>query len=63
MGFTWEKIAMLARMNYGVQVDWDEGFFVCPNCGEPIYDCDWDACDLMDGNGNFICPVCEDIIE
>ena len=25
----------------------------CPECGEPIYECDWDADDLM------CCPVCD----
>ena len=63
MGKTWEKIAHLVSVNYGMQVDWEEGFFICPECGEPIYDDDWDASDLSDGLGNFMCPVCEAIID
>lgn len=59
----WEKMARLVEMNYGGYVDWEEGFFECPECGEPIYGCDWDASDLIDGLGNFICPVCESIID
>lgn len=59
----WEKMARLIEANYGGFVDWKEGFFECPECGEPIYECDWGASDLSDGLGNFICPVCESIID
>ena len=42
---------------YGVLVDLDEGFFVCPNCDEVIYFEDW-------GTGateNWtVCPICEE---
>lgn len=50
----WEKIALRLRRDYGVHVDWDERFFECPECGEPIYECDWRDGDICDG-----CPVCE----
>lgn len=59
----WDYIANLVEVNYGGQVDWEERFFVCPNCGEPIYECDWADSDFLDGNDNYICPVCEEIIE
>ena len=59
----WEKIAHLIEANYGGFVDWDEGFFICPDCGEPIYESDWDFNDLFDGDDNFICPICNFIIE
>ena len=49
----WEKIAIAIERTYGVQVDWDERFFICPECGEPIYECDWDADELI------CCPVCD----
>ena len=39
----WEKMAHLIEVNYGGHVDWDEEFFECPECGEPIYKCDWQA--------------------
>ena len=26
---------------YGVQYDREEQFVICPECGEPIYKCDW----------------------
>lgn len=59
---SWEAIAHLAYVNYGVQVDWDEGFFICPHCGEPIYECDWDLDDFFNGE-DYICPVCEETID
>jgi hypothetical protein len=32
----------------------EEGFFICPECGEPIYECDWD--EHPDWSE---CPICE----
>ena len=49
----WEKIANFVAQVYGVFVDWDERFFECPDCGEPIYECDWSDAELDH------CPVCE----
>lgn len=49
----WEKIAAMVEEIYGVFVDWDERFFICPECGEPIYESDWDDELLLDD-----CPVC-----
>ena len=51
---TWEKVANFCAQVYGVFVDWDERFFECPECGEPIYEDDWPADALKNG-----CPVCE----
>ena len=50
----WEKIALELERTYGVHVDWKERFYICPECGEPICECDWSAEDLENG-----CPVCE----
>ncbi len=61
----WEKIARYVEKTYGVQVDWDEEFFICPECGEPIYECDWNEEDYSLGhkfNGTAYCPVCEEPI-
>ena len=54
----WEKMARSVWESCGVQIDWDERFFICPDCGEPIYEADWDDEDLC-LDGNFICPICE----
>ena len=47
----WKQAAKMCEDVYGMYVDWEEGFFECPMCGEPIYECDWNNFDL--------CPVCE----
>ncbi len=52
----WEKVAKLVQKDYGTYVDWEERFFQCPECGEPIYECDWSDADFAD---NQICPICE----
>ena len=48
---SWEQAAHHCKKTYGVFVDWDEDFFICPECGEPIYKDDWDEL--------HYCPVCE----
>ena len=50
---SWERVARHCEEEYGTQIDWEEEFFICPECGEPIYKDDWDADELR------ICPVCE----
>ena len=67
----WEKVAHLVEANYGGYIDWKERFFLCPECGEPIYECDWADSDFMNsapmsssnGDEDFMCPVCESIID
>lgn len=48
---SWEEAAGLIESAYGTWIDWEERFFLCPECDEPIYEEDWD--DFT------ICPVCE----
>ena len=60
---SWSELAQICYADYGVYVDWDERFFECPECGEPIYECDWADSDLINGDDNYICPVCENIID
>ena len=36
-------------------VDWEERFYHCPECGEPVYEDDWYEEELE----KFICPICE----
>ena len=50
---TWKHAAFVAAVVYGCFVDYEEGFFICPKCGEPIYACDWQYHDFN------TCPVCE----
>ena len=51
----WEANAKFVEKVYGGYVDWEERFYNCPECGEPIYECDWDVNELV----KFICPICE----
>ncbi len=52
----WEVNAKEAEKVYGSYVDWEERFYECPECGEPVYECDgW----LEETLKKFICPVCE----
>ncbi len=51
----WEQMAKHNQETYGIYVDWEERFFNCPECGEPIYECDW---------GHLLsdyCPICENV--
>lgn len=53
----WEKNATYVEDVYGSYVDKEEGFYICPCCGEPVYECDWNKEELE----KFICPICEDV--
>jgi uncharacterized protein (UPF0212 family) len=58
MVWSWQYVATFVERDYGSYVDWDEEFFECPECGEPIYKCDYPMISL-----GMICPVCEAMIE
>ena len=58
MNWSWDYVARYIEKNYDTLVDWEEEFFICPECGEPIYKCDYPYIDL-----GMICPVCEVEIE
>ena len=36
-------------------VNYEERYYHCPECGEPIYECDWTQRELAE----FFCPICE----
>lgn len=57
MKMTWKQAAEYAEEVYGTFVDWTEGFFICPECGEPIYKDDYGIMDSWN-----VCPVCEFIL-
>lgn len=52
--FTWLEAAIMCEELYGAEVNTKEGYFVCPECGEVIYESDWRGYDNWS-----ICPVCE----
>ena len=49
----WETMAYHCQQEYGTHIDWEDKFFICPECGEPIYECDWEDEELR------VCPVCD----
>lgn len=53
MNWSWKYVAETCEQVYGVHVDWEERFFICPECDEPIYEADWDLHDWT------MCPICE----
>ena len=52
---TWEENAQYANRIYGSPVDWNERFYICPECEEPVYECDWTDEELRAN----LCPICE----
>ena len=61
-----ERIAKHCEKVYGINYDREERFFECPECGEPIYEDDWDEADfcLTPWNNfpkkqHYHCPICE----
>ena len=55
---TWHTAAVMCEELYGVPVDMSEGYFVCPSCGEMVYDVDWE-----DHDDWSVCPICGDMFE
>ena len=51
----WEENAKCVENVYGSYANWDDRFYICPECGEAVYEVDWDNDDLE----NFMCPICE----
>lgn len=49
----WEANAKIVEEIYGGYVDWEERFYNCPECGEPVYECDWTVDELL-----CLCPIC-----
>ena len=52
----WKEAAKYCEEKYKVTADYGEKFFMCPECGEPIYASDypskkdWDECPVCDFN-------------
>ena len=56
----WEKVAEYCEEIYGSFVDWEERFFICPECEDPIYEDDWDEGTRR--TYQHYCPVCEALL-
>ena len=51
--YSWLEAGTYCEEVYGVTLNTRQGFFVCPECGEPIYESDWKHHDWD------YCPICE----
>lgn len=50
----WEETALYFESNYNSYVNWEERFFICPKCGELVYEKeDWGWI-----NPEELCPIC-----
>ena len=59
MDWKWKYVAThVIKEEYGGYVDWQEGFYLCPECGEPVYRDDYPHFEA-----GMICPICEAMIE
>lgn len=56
----WEDAAKYCEDTFGTYVDWEERFFHCPECDEPLYEDDWGP---KSTDGWSMCPVCETYFE
>ena len=54
MNWTWRLAAEYCEKEYGSYVDWEEGVFSCPECGELTYESDWNNYEYW-----RTCPVCD----
>lgn len=50
----WEANAKEVE-DYGGEVDWEQRYYLCLECGEPVYDGEWTRHELLE----FFCPICE----
>lgn len=51
----WEYNARYVENVFGGYVNWEERFYICPECGEVISEEDWTHVELM----TVLCPICE----
>ena len=54
--YGWNWAAKVVEEEFGGYVNWDEEYFICPECGEPVYADDWDDSEFALVT---ICPICQ----
>lgn len=63
---TWREFANMITDEYDtiayINSDEDDNYVQCPECGDPIYECDYPEIEA-DKSGNPICPVCECVLD
>lgn len=56
----WEIAASLAE-EQGSECNYEEGYFVCPHCNEPVFEGDWTD-DQMFKDNSVMCPICNELL-
>lgn len=51
----WNEVAKVVENDFGMQVDWEERFFVCPECQDVVYECDFNKNSVL---ALGYCPIC-----
>ena len=51
----WNEVAKVVENDFGVQVEREEKIFVCPDCGDVIYECDFNKDSVL---ALGYCPIC-----
>lgn len=54
----WEYVADIMEEKYGAFVDRNERYFICPDCGEPVYEKDWHETSYVIPEDCTCCPIC-----
>lgn len=54
--YGWDWAAKVVEEEFGGYVNWDEEYFICPECSEPVYAEDWDDSEFALA---AICPICQ----
>ena len=49
---TWLEAGTYCEEVFGMSLNTEEGYFVCPECGEPLYENDWKR------HWWETCPIC-----
>ena len=50
---TWLEAAVYCEETFGMSLNTKEGYFVCPECGELLFEQDWK------GHSWEVCPICD----
>ena len=51
----WNEVAKIVENDFDTQVDWAEKFFVCPDCVDVVYECDFNTDSVL---ALGYCPIC-----
>lgn len=59
----WEYAAYEVAKRYSELVNWEEHYFVCPGCGQRIYEGRYHETEFFFPDNCTCCPICEFIFE